>query len=318
MKRKINRVGTSTLTVSLPSKWAKQHGLKQGDEVDVAEEDTSISITVGKTKKTTKKVALRTEGFSTHLMNRVLGELYISGADEIIINLDSETIPDYKNGRDVRVNDYVKKIIHRFIGIEIVYQTPSRIILQSMLAGEKSENNDVAQRRAFYLMKEFFDEFLACLDEDFETFHGKSYDYHDTVGKFVYYYLRLLLTSDMDCLKKSKLLSLYNRISGILDKVRHTSEHIAEMKKISGKLKNYLKEIFDFFIEEFKLVLSKPGAKEIDALIKRRYALVKKIRYEKFTDDEYRVISECKPMLDTINDFAETYFQLNLEEFTVD
>ena len=38
MKRKINRVGPNTLTVSLPSKWAKRYGLRKGDEINLEEQ----------------------------------------------------------------------------------------------------------------------------------------------------------------------------------------------------------------------------------------------------------------------------------------
>ena len=42
MKRKINAVGTGTLTVSLPNKWAQKYNLKKGDELNVAEEGGSL------------------------------------------------------------------------------------------------------------------------------------------------------------------------------------------------------------------------------------------------------------------------------------
>ena len=35
MKRKVNRVGQNTLTVSLPSKWARKYNIKAGDEIVV-------------------------------------------------------------------------------------------------------------------------------------------------------------------------------------------------------------------------------------------------------------------------------------------
>ena len=35
MKRKVVKHGTSTLTVSLPSLWAKEYGLKPGDELRI-------------------------------------------------------------------------------------------------------------------------------------------------------------------------------------------------------------------------------------------------------------------------------------------
>ena len=42
MKRKVNRVGANTLTVSLPSKWAMKYGIKAGDEIEGNEEGKKI------------------------------------------------------------------------------------------------------------------------------------------------------------------------------------------------------------------------------------------------------------------------------------
>ena len=44
MKRKIVKHGNSTLTVSLPSKWAKNNSLKQGDEIDVIENGKELIL----------------------------------------------------------------------------------------------------------------------------------------------------------------------------------------------------------------------------------------------------------------------------------
>ena len=51
MKRKINRVGQNTLTVSLPTKWVKKIGIKQGDELDIFEEGRNLTIGVGNKRK---------------------------------------------------------------------------------------------------------------------------------------------------------------------------------------------------------------------------------------------------------------------------
>ena len=44
--RKINRVGTSTLTVSLPNKWVNMHNVHAGEEVNVIEEDSRVVISL--------------------------------------------------------------------------------------------------------------------------------------------------------------------------------------------------------------------------------------------------------------------------------
>ena len=47
MKRKVIKQGPATLMISLPSKWAKNIGLKQGDEVELIEKGNGLLISSG-------------------------------------------------------------------------------------------------------------------------------------------------------------------------------------------------------------------------------------------------------------------------------
>ena len=44
MKRKVVKLGPATLVVSLPTKWIKELNVKQGDEVEVGEQDRDLLI----------------------------------------------------------------------------------------------------------------------------------------------------------------------------------------------------------------------------------------------------------------------------------
>jgi phosphate uptake regulator len=90
MKRKINKVGTNTLTVSLPSKWAQKYDLKQGDELDVEEEGAvlkiaSKSIPKGKTLQITIDAPEK-------YMDRLVYGPYLKGYDEITYRYTSVTV----------------------------------------------------------------------------------------------------------------------------------------------------------------------------------------------------------------------------------
>ena len=43
--RKVQKVGTSTLTISLPKVWVEKYGLKQGDQVFLEEEGAHLKVT---------------------------------------------------------------------------------------------------------------------------------------------------------------------------------------------------------------------------------------------------------------------------------
>ncbi|MBC8500935.1 MAG: hypothetical protein H8D38_04175 [DPANN group archaeon] len=311
MKRKVNRVGKNTLTVSLPSKWVKKYGLKSGKEVEVTEQGRNLIISSKTFIKKIKRVNLNIDGFNKHMLNRHLDEFYRQGVEEIVLKFTKETIPDYKYNKDIRIHRYVRKVIERFIGLEIISRATNKIVLQSLITKEEWEKTSVTQNRIYFLIKEFFDEFVLAMDDDFKKFHDKSYDYHDSIVKFSAYYLRLLNFSEWSENKKIRMFGLIVIIDKIIDKVRHTSERVEEMKKITPKIKKYVKEIFDLFIEQFEMINKKNyPVEDLNKLIRKRYDLVNRVNTEKFNEEELKVISECNIILDTINDFSEAHITL--------
>ena len=316
MKRKVNRVGQNTLTVSLPAKWVKKTNIKAGDELEIKEEGKTLTITNKETKKGLKRVTLTLDKFNHQMLNRHLSEFYRLGVEEITLKFNKDTFPNYKKGKQVRIDKYIKKVIDRFIGMEIISQTDNSIILQSLITKEESEKITPILNRTYFLIKEFLNEFIESIDKDFKKFYDRSYDYHDNITKFSAYYLRLLNFSDLSETKKTRMFGLLEMIDKITDKVRHTCERVNEMKKSTKKIKKYLEEIFSIFLEQFNLILKKNQSIEyIDDLVKRRYKIVNRINKEKFNDEELRVISECKIFLDTINEFSETNVALNIDKY---
>ncbi|MBN1544533.1 AbrB/MazE/SpoVT family DNA-binding domain-containing protein [Candidatus Woesearchaeota archaeon] len=316
MKRKVNRVGQNTLTVSLPAKWVKNTGIKAGDELDIEEEGNNLILVKEKPAKKIKTVVLNIDTFNKMLLNRYFHEFYRQGVEEIILKFTKEKMPDYKSGPSIYIDKHVKKLVERFIGLEITSQTKNKIVLQSLMGEEEHGKMDVVQKRVYFLVKEFLDEFVNAIDGDFEKFRLAAYDYHDNIAKFSYYYLRLLHLSDIPEDKKARLFGLFMTIDKAMDKVRHTSERVFEMKKMTPDVKSYLKEIFSLFLEQFDMIFKQNySIEDLNGLIKRRYSLVKKVESAKFNEPALKTISECKMLLDTMVDFSETYVSINTEKY---
>ncbi|MBW2967305.1 AbrB/MazE/SpoVT family DNA-binding domain-containing protein [Candidatus Woesearchaeota archaeon] len=319
MKRKVNRVGQNTLTVSLPAGWVREHGVKAGDEIEVVEEGSNLVLVRGERDKKLVRAVLNVDNLNKMLVNRHLQEFYRQGADEIVVKFTKETIPEYKTGKQVAVDKYLKKIVERFIGLEIVSQTKNKIVLQNLISEAEQEKLDVVQKRIYFLLKEFFDEFVAAMDGDFREFHAQTYSYHDNIAKFTAYYLRLLHMSDVPAELKARLFSLFTLVDKIVDKVRHTSERIEEAGRIPPKVKRYVKDIFNFYLSQFDIFLKKKcSVEDLEHIIKKRYTLLKKIESENFKLEELKVMTECKILLDTIVDFSETYVAMNMEGYVGD
>jgi bifunctional DNA-binding transcriptional regulator/antitoxin component of YhaV-PrlF toxin-antitoxin module len=48
MKRKVIQIAQSTQLISLPRKWAKKFGIKKGDELEVEEKGSSVTVSTSK------------------------------------------------------------------------------------------------------------------------------------------------------------------------------------------------------------------------------------------------------------------------------
>ena len=51
MKRRIIKQGHNTLTITLPSKWAKKFNINPGDEVELIEQGKDLKIATEKTQQ---------------------------------------------------------------------------------------------------------------------------------------------------------------------------------------------------------------------------------------------------------------------------
>lgn len=88
MKRKVIQIADSTQLVSLPRKWAIQHGVKKGDEVDIREESSRLILTTEKCYEV-NKVEINTEGFGI-MIPRVIHALYKKGTEEVKLIFNSK------------------------------------------------------------------------------------------------------------------------------------------------------------------------------------------------------------------------------------
>lgn len=131
-KRKIQLTGGSTFTISLPIKWAREAGVKQGDELSLIQRsDKSLVITALKDKKEQLKCAefVISEKESVEANFRYLISHYLVGYD--IVKL----LPPrgFEAEERKRIKAEVRK---RLIGMEVVGESSKEIVLKSFLKYE--------------------------------------------------------------------------------------------------------------------------------------------------------------------------------------
>lgn len=127
--RRVQQVGSSTLTVSLPREWARSAGLKRGDMVSFeADSEGGLRIVPGlasRPKETPAWTVNADECNEKGLLTRVVTGNYIVGHDTINIVSKEGLCPAHlEEIRDATI---------RLTGLGIVEQTMDHITLQSFL-----------------------------------------------------------------------------------------------------------------------------------------------------------------------------------------
>jgi phosphate uptake regulator len=231
MKRKVNLAGPTTLTVSLPSKWAKQHGIKKGDEIEVVEEGDKIIISTSpqSTKKETTIIIPKVEDY----LARFLYSPYVKGYDVINIKYD-----------DAKVYDKILETSKLLMGFEIIENNPKSCRLVN-ISTKLEQNFDVLLGRLFLSGITFGKELLSRLkSDDWKNLRG-LHEYELNVNRVSLFCRRVIQTGSAGNVKYP-LYSIYSIIGNLeefVDPFRDIIEMIGEKKvKLSKKTTDILQD----------------------------------------------------------------------------
>jgi phosphate uptake regulator len=121
--RRVQRTPTGTFFVCLPRAWSKEHGLKKGSLVSLeATGDGKMLIDPKYADEPLPKVTSLSVG--PFLSREIVGH-YLLGSD--IIRIEA------KERFDVEVRNVVKRTVASLVGLEIVEENYSQIVLQCLL-----------------------------------------------------------------------------------------------------------------------------------------------------------------------------------------
>ncbi|MBS7655993.1 phosphate uptake regulator PhoU [Candidatus Bathyarchaeota archaeon] len=261
-KRKIQLVGKSTLTVSLPNAWVKKLDLKKGDFVSIIMENNS-SLTILKSSESL-------EAPKTCLIN---SDIYQE--KESIKRL---IIADYVNGFDIikvisskRIGNNVIQAIReaesRLIGLNVVEETPSCVTLQCSI-NLASFPIDVVIRRLYMIFLIMLDGVIQALkDLNLELVEEtKQREYE--ANRMYLLILRLLneaqkigISGVEDVLTITIVASALERMADWANKIAEEIEKIEEegievSEKTKNTIENYYKRIRELSEKAIKSIMN--------------------------------------------------------------
>lgn len=245
MKRKIIKLGTATLVVSLPSKWTKKFNLKQGDEVETKEEEKRLIISTRKEFEIEKTTIDITN--LKPLINYSISGLYMKGVDELRVeSKDPELIE--------RLQEHP---ISQLIGWEIVEQGKDYCIIKNV-SGESPMEFKTIIRRIFLIIKSIAEEIEQAVEKGkTDLSHINAID--TNANRFTFLCARKLNKIGYTEFKKTPVMyylvimleatgDLYRDLANYITekKVKFNKKSIELFKKVNGFFNNYQKLFFDF------------------------------------------------------------------------
>jgi len=251
MKRKIIQMAGKTMVVSLPSNWVKKYGIKKGEEVEVEERGTNITINSGKSVST-EKFKFSASGLHP-LIRRTLLRAYLEGYDEIEISFDEKE----------QFSLIHNLVSNELIGFEITKQEKNICLIKDIAPVSEGEFDNIL-RRIFLMVKSMGETSLEAIKKkdkkELEAVIKKDLE----VNKFSNFCIRLLNKRGYKDFKKTTTyFFVLNQLESIADEYKHAIRETlkTDLKFGQGTMQMYQK-INDFFNQcyEFHYLLKKEKA----------------------------------------------------------
>lgn len=286
--RKIQFTGRSSYIISLPKKWIKTHGLKQGDVVPLTiNPDGSVTIFPKEPREISEKKILEiSREYSPDMAVRLAISAYIQGYDLLEIRFAGE-MPQYK----VRL----RKILQSLPGVEIILDEPQRIVAKSLLAEEEVNLAEILNRIRSLVISMLGDlELLVSASEKEEILRDIN-DLENELDRFYFLIIRAVnrLLTKRALSEESGIIRRTFDLLGILFIVRNIErigDHIIRIAENPDSIDiAYLKEKFGEMMEQ----IERRDLLKIDSLMLELKKKIRGIDYrQSIAMESYRRILE--------------------------
>jgi len=144
MRRKLVKQGYSTYTISLPKEWVERFNLKEGDEIDLEEEQTKIIVSNIKSKENYNSINFNLENINEKIIPEFIVSLYKGGFNDInLTNLNNKT-------------KIIKDSLSGALGFEILGSESNQLHLVD-LGNSDEESISKAEQQIFWRLLNMID-----------------------------------------------------------------------------------------------------------------------------------------------------------------
>jgi phosphate uptake regulator len=228
--RKVQKVGTSTLTVSLPKEWATKRNLRKGDQVFLEEDGDGLRIVpaaaIEARRREPEEYIVDADLCDVPgLLERIIVGSYVLGRERVVVRsrrrLSSEHLAE------------VQRTSRRLMGLGIIEETATRITLQTSIEPTKYPIETLL-KRLYSLGSTMLDEAIEALVTRDKGLAEDAIRREDDADMMYWLIVRLLLGAQADDAIAEKLgiedrlwIAGYRLIAKELESVADHGEDIA-------------------------------------------------------------------------------------------
>lgn len=304
VKRKVARIGPSTLMISLPSKWCKHFNIQKGAELDVEEQGSEIKIRVNENKSLLETtVDISNLGYRTGKWT--LGIPFTAGYDLINVNHEENQ------------KDFINSIIREeFIGFIISEQNDNKTVFKKVTM-ESEEEFDALLRRVFLLTIDLSQKVVTALNESKPSALKNYLVMEKTNNQLVNHCFRLLVKSGYKDYKKTDFyhVVVWN-LEKLADEFKYMINYFQNKKlDLNKELIDILREIQEIFQQYYETFYSF-SLDKLDKLTVRNKELQDIILgMEKKLSKEDTVLTFFMiKLLDRLDNFSSSFVAINLKQ----
>ena len=139
--RKVQRLGPSTLAMTLPAEWAQAHGVEKGDEVSLRMSGKGTLTVMPESARTEEAEAvIHTQGLDAGAVERAIVAQYVLGRRVIYIDAD--------DGESLS-SDHINAVYNaetQLMGLGVIEETPERIAIRCSVDPEDFTLDNLLER----------------------------------------------------------------------------------------------------------------------------------------------------------------------------
>lgn len=278
--RKLQKVGSSTLSVSVPSGWAAEQGLKRGASVQLVEDGRELRViplggAVQGPAEGRAFLISADECGTPEVLNRAIVACYVLGRDHLVVRskarLPAESI------------DAVRRTSKKLIGVGIIEEGPDEIVLQCSIETQRYPVDALFKRLYNLSASALTDSLEALRTKDAKLAHVAASREED--ADMIYWLImRLILSAQQDegvraliGLKSRADTAGYSIIAADLERIADQTRVIASNvgwliqseSKLPGAIHTAIREhgveVGELFADAMRALLSRELDKAVEA-----------------------------------------------------